>query len=74
VTPVTAVFLTQGIDTPNSGFASDANGTPLVPPGFTATVANTLFNALPFVTPLGLANNTLNTIWRPPGRPPVPPR
>jgi hypothetical protein len=55
------VFLTQGVDTPTSGFATDANGTPKVPPGFTATDANTVLNALPFVTPLGLGNNTLNT-------------
>ena len=59
--PPTTVFLTQGADTPTTGFAKDANGTPLVPPGFTATVANTVINALPFVTALGLGNNTLNT-------------
>ena len=34
---------------------------PEVPPGFTATVAGTVFNALPFVTALGIGNNTLNT-------------
>ena len=50
---VTGVFLTQGNDTPTTGFATDANGTPKVPPGFTATVANTVFNALPFVTAIG---------------------
>ena len=59
--PPTTVFLTQGADTPTTGFAKDANGTPLVPPGFTATVAGTVINALPFVTSLGLGNNTLNT-------------
>jgi hypothetical protein len=59
--PPTTVFLTQGADTPTTGFAKDANGTPLVPPGFTATVAGTVINAVPFVTALGLGNNTLNT-------------
>ena len=54
------VFLTQGIDTPTSGFADNASGTPLLN-GFTATTAGQVFNALPFVTALGLANNTLNT-------------
>ena len=55
------VFLTQGVDTPTSGFATDANGTPKVPAGFTATTANTVLNALPFVTATGAGNNTLNT-------------
>jgi hypothetical protein len=54
------VFLTQNIDTPTSGFAGGPNGTPLLN-GFTATAKDTVFNALPFVTPLGLANNTLNS-------------
>jgi len=54
------VFLTQGIDTPTSGFSLSPNGTPLLN-GFTATAANTVLSALPFVTPFGLGNNTLNT-------------
>ena len=54
------IFLTQGIDSPSSGFAANASGTPLLN-GFTATTAGQVFNALPFVTALGLANNTLNT-------------
>ena len=53
-------FLTQGIDSPGSGFAANASGTPLLN-GFTATTAGQVFSALPFVTALGLANNTLNT-------------
>ena len=47
------VFLTQGIDSPTSGFAANASGTPLLN-GFTATTAGQVFNALPFVTALGL--------------------
>ena len=54
------IFLTQGIDTPTSGFAENASGTPLLN-GFTATTAGQVLTALPFVTALGLANNTLNT-------------
>jgi hypothetical protein len=57
---VTGVFLTQNIDSPTAGFSSSANGTPVLG-GFTATLANTTFQALPFVTALGLGNNTLNT-------------
>ena len=45
---------------PTSGFADNASGTPLLN-GFTATTAGQVLNALPFVTALGLANNTLNT-------------
>ena len=54
VPPVVNTFtLTQGIDTPTTGF-STGNGA-------TATAANSVFNALPFVVPTsGLANNTLN--------------
>ena len=58
--PGAGVFLTQGIDSPGSGFADNASGTPLLN-GFTATTAGQVFTALPFVTPFGLANNTLNT-------------
>ncbi len=55
------VFLTQGIDTPTSGFSSSPDRFPLLN-GFTATQANTVLNALPFVVPTsGLSNNTLNT-------------
>ena len=57
---VGGVFLTQGIDSPGSGFAANASGTPLLN-GFTATTAGQVLTALPFVTALGLANNTLNT-------------
>ena len=56
---VTGVFLTQNIDSPTAGFSSSPTGTPLLN-GFTATLANTTFQALPVVTALGLANNTLN--------------
>jgi hypothetical protein len=42
--PTTSVFLTTGVDTPTQGFAN-SNGTPLNPPGFTATTNNTTFNA-----------------------------
>ena len=58
--PGAGIFLTQGIDSPGSGFADNASGTPLLN-GFTATTAGQVFNALPFVTAFGLANNTLNT-------------
>jgi hypothetical protein len=54
------VFLTQGIDSPTTGFSLNPNGTPLLN-GFTASQANSVFNALPFVSALGLGNNTLNT-------------
>ena len=55
------VFLTQNIDTSTAGFSLSPNGTPLLG-GFTATLANTVLNALPFVVPTsGLSNNTLNT-------------
>ena len=68
------VFLTQGIDTPTSGFSLSPTGTPLLN-GFTATAAGQVFNAQPFVTALGLANNTLNTgiISRPRAPRPAPP-
>src|SRR4029077_17980288 len=49
-----------GIDTPTSGFSLSPNGTPLLN-GSTASQANSVFNALPFVSTLGLGNNTLNT-------------
>ena len=39
-------FLTTGVDTPNTGFANAA-GTPNNPPGFTATLPNTVFFANP---------------------------
>ena len=54
------IFLTQNIDSPTSGFSTSASGTPLLN-GFTASAAGQVFNALPFVTALGLGNNTLNT-------------
>ena len=53
------IFLTQNIDSPTSGFSTNASGTPLLN-GFTASAAGTVFNALPFVTALGFGNNTLN--------------
>ena len=50
----TGFTLTQGIDTPTTGFTTGS--------GATATAANSVFNALPVVVPTsGLANNTLNT-------------
>ena len=55
------VFLTQGIDSPTSGFTLNPNTeTPLLN-GFTGTAAGQVFNALPFVTALGIGNNTLNS-------------
>ena len=54
------VFLTTGIDTPTSGFSNNPSGTPLLN-GFTATDKDTVLNATPVVTPLGIAVNTLNT-------------
>ena len=57
--PGNGVFLTQNIDTPTAGFSLSPNGTPLLG-GFTATLANTVLNALPFVASSGLSNNTLN--------------
>jgi len=56
------VFLTQGIDSPTSGFTFNPNTeTPLLN-GFTATTKGQVLNALPFVVPTsGLSNNTLNT-------------
>ena len=53
------VFLTANIDSPTSGFSVNASGTPVLG-GFTATVKDTVFDALPNVTALGIAVNTLN--------------
>ena len=57
----TGVFLTQGVDSPTSGFSLTPNGTSTLN-GFTATTKGQVLNALPFVVPTsGLSNNTLNT-------------
>ena len=42
-TASTNVLLTTGVDTPTQGFAN-SNGTPLSPPGFTATQSNSTVN------------------------------
>ena len=42
-TAPTNVFLTTGVDTPTQGFAN-SSGTPLSPPGFTATQSNSTVN------------------------------
>jgi len=54
------VFLTQGLDTPTSGFSLSPLGTPLLN-GFTATQAGAIFQAPATVTALGIAVNTLNS-------------